>query len=69
MCAQESQEASAAREEEKRALVKEHKRTERELTKQGKKPFYLKKCKRNAVHQVVYCMLSKLVHYQQLITI
>lgn len=42
---QESQEASAAREEEKRALVKEHKRRERELTKQGKKPFYLKKCK------------------------
>jgi ribosomal RNA-processing protein 36 len=44
LCAQESQEASAAREEEKRALVKEHKRRERELTKQGKKPFYLKKC-------------------------
>lgn len=42
---QESQEASAAREEEKRALVKEYKRRERELTKQGKKPFYLKKCK------------------------
>lgn len=32
------------REEEKRVLVKEHKKRERELTKQGKKPFYIKKC-------------------------
>ena len=42
---QESQEAKAARDEEKSALVKEHKKRERELTKQGKRPFYIKKCK------------------------
>lgn len=51
MCAQESQEAKVAREEEKRALVKEHKKRERELTKQGKKPFYIKKCKG---HEIMY---------------
>ena len=45
MCAQESQETKAAREEEKRTLVREHKKRERELLKQGKKPFYIKKCK------------------------
>ena len=51
VCAQESKEARDVQEEEKRALVKEHKKKERELTKQGKKPFYIKKCK---LHKHVY---------------
>ena len=60
MCAQESQEASAAQEEEKRALVKEHKRRERELTKQGKKPFYLKKCKGHEIMHLIIIVLTEL---------
>ena len=35
----------AEKEEQKKALLKEHRRRERELTKQGKRPFYIKKCK------------------------
>lgn len=54
MRAQESQEAKASREEEKRALVKEHKKRERELTKQGKKPFYIKKCKYIQGHEIMH---------------
>ena len=30
--------------EEKRALEREHKKEERQLQKEGKRPFYLKKC-------------------------
>ncbi len=45
MCGQESREAAQQRKEEQRALVREHRKREKELGQQGKKPFYIKKCK------------------------
>lgn len=33
------------RQKEKDDLLREHKKTERELIRKGKKPFYMKKCK------------------------
>lgn len=30
---------------ERRALLKEHKKVQRELVRRGKKPFHIKKCK------------------------
>ena len=45
---QESQKAAEQREEEKRRLEKEHKKAERQLLQRdGKKPFFLKKCECN----------------------
>jgi len=41
----ESREAAAAKEEERKALIREHRKTERELAKKGKKEFHIKKCK------------------------
>ena len=55
---QDNQEAMAEKEKEKKALLKEHKRRERELTKHGKKPFYLKKCKDH--FQLIPCLLCVL---------
>jgi len=40
-----SREAAAAKEEERKALVREHKKTERELAKKGRREFHIKKCK------------------------
>ncbi len=42
---QESREVAQQKEKEQKALVKEHRKRERELAQQGKKPFYIKKCK------------------------
>ncbi len=42
---QKSEEETIAKEEERKLLIKEHKKTEREHFKKGKKPFYMKKCK------------------------
>ena len=42
---QESREKAVAMDEERKALLREHKKTERELVKKGKKPFYIKKGK------------------------
>ena len=45
---QESQKVAEQREEEKRRLEKEHKKAERQLLlRDGKKPFFLKKCECN----------------------
>jgi ribosomal RNA-processing protein 36 len=41
----ENQKKAKKRKEEREAILREHKRKERELVKQGKKPFFLKKCK------------------------
>ena len=43
-CMQESREAAEEKEEGRRALLREHRKVERELVKQGKKPFFIKKC-------------------------
>lgn len=40
----ESQEQTRKRKEEQQNVVREHKKKEKELIKQGKQPFYLKKC-------------------------
>jgi len=52
---QESREVAEKKEEERRALLREHRKVERELAKQGKKPYFIKKCKHRMcqVHQVV----------------
>jgi len=52
---QESREVAEKKEEERRALLREHRKVERELVKQGKKPYFIKKCKHwmCQVHQVV----------------
>ena len=41
----ESQQKAQRRKEEQQAILSEHKKKEKELIKQGKKPFFLKKCK------------------------
>ena len=41
---QEGQKMAEQRQEEKRALEREHKKAERQLQREGKKPFFLKKC-------------------------
>ena len=45
VCLQESQKDTEQTQEERRAREKEHKTAERQLQKDGKKPFFLKKCK------------------------
>lgn len=42
---QESREAAAVKKEKMDAMMREHKKAERELIKKGKKPFHIKKCK------------------------
>ena len=42
---QESRELAESKERERSALLREHKKEEREMTKKGKTPFYVKKCK------------------------
>ena len=44
VCVQESQKIAEQKQEEKRALEREHKKARRQWQSEGKKPFFLKKC-------------------------
>ena len=44
VCVQESQKIAEQKQEEMKALEREHKKARRQLQREGKKPFFLKKC-------------------------
>ena len=57
---QESEKLADQAGEEKRARVKEHRKTERELQRDGKRPFFLKKCELCAeVHSIACTCVTR----------
>lgn len=57
----ESQQKAQAGKEKQQEIVREHRKKERELVKQGKKPFFLKKCEFGLAHQ--QCLMASLVPF------
>ena len=57
----ESQQKAQAAKEKQQEIVREHRKKERELVKQGKKPFFLKKCEFGLAHQ--QCLMTSLVPF------
>jgi ribosomal RNA-processing protein 36 len=57
----ESQQKAQAGKEKQQEIVREHRKKERELVKQGKKPFFLKKCEFRLAHQ--QCLMASLVPF------
>ena len=55
----ESQQKAQAGKEKQQEIVREHRKKERELVKQGKKPFFLKKCEFGLAHQ--QCLMASLI--------
>jgi len=62
---QESRELTEQRSKEREELLREHRKTDRELASKGKKPFYMKKCKRNfqSSQQLLGLRTLNLEHY------
>lgn len=57
----ESQQKAQAGKEKQQEIVREHRKKERELVKQGKKPFFLKKCEFGPAHQ--QCLMASLIPF------
>lgn len=55
-----NQKKSKAKKEEREAILREHKKRERQMVKEGKKPFFLKKCKFPGLSEWLVEMLMRM---------